>query len=74
MNHPNTRPRRIIAAVFWLGVKGGAYQLACPATIALIDIDFYCFNYFLFFLILHGSLPPPYFFSFSAVTGQPLRH
>jgi hypothetical protein len=23
-NHPNTRPRRIIAAIFWRSVKGGA--------------------------------------------------
>jgi hypothetical protein len=38
-NQPNTRPCRIIAAIFWLRVKGGADDLACPATIAFINID-----------------------------------
>jgi hypothetical protein len=31
-------------------VKGGADYLTCPATIAFININFYCFDYFLFFL------------------------
>jgi len=54
MNHPNARPRWIIAAVFWRSVKGGAGYLTCPATIALIDIDFYDFYDFLFFLTHAG--------------------
>jgi hypothetical protein len=54
MNHPNARPRWIIAAVFWRSVKGGAGYLTCPATIALIEIDFYDFYDFLFFLTHDG--------------------
>jgi hypothetical protein len=46
-NHPNTRSRRIIAAIFRLSVKGGADDLACPATVALIKIDLDCLNFLL---------------------------
>jgi hypothetical protein len=38
-NQPNASPCRIIAAIFRVGVKGGANDLTCPATIALIKID-----------------------------------
>jgi len=38
-DHPDTRSRRIIAAVFRFGVKGGADNLAGPATVAFIKID-----------------------------------
>ena len=48
-NQPNTRPRRIIAAIFWVSVKGGADYLTCPATIAFIKIDLDCLDFLLNF-------------------------
>jgi len=54
MNHANAGPRRIIAAVFRRSVKGGAYDLACPATVAFIKINFDAFHDFLFFLTHDG--------------------
>jgi hypothetical protein len=38
-------------------VKGGADDLACPAAIAFVNIDFYGFNDFLCFLTRHGRTP-----------------
>jgi hypothetical protein len=38
-NQMDAGPRRIIAAVFWGSVKGGAYDLACPAAIAFIYVN-----------------------------------
>ena len=46
-------PGRVGARVPWLGVMGGANDLAGPASITLINIDAYCFNCFLFFLAVH---------------------
>jgi hypothetical protein len=52
-NHLDARPRRIIAAIFRRSVKGGADYFTGPATIALVSINFYCFDDFLF-LLAHG--------------------
>src|SRR3972149_10199555 len=38
-DHANTGPLRVITAIFWRRVKGGADYLACPATIAQVGID-----------------------------------
>jgi hypothetical protein len=48
-NQPNTRPCWIITAIFWLGVKGGADDFTCPATIAFIKINLDDFNLLLNF-------------------------
>jgi hypothetical protein len=48
-NQPNARPLRIIAAIFWVSVKGGADYLTSPATIAFINIDFDCLDFLLNF-------------------------
>jgi len=39
-NQPNSRPRRIIAAILRFGVKGRTDDLTCSATITFINIDF----------------------------------
>ena len=49
-NHPNTGSGRIVAAIFWLGMRRGTDHLTCPASIAFINIDFNRPDDFLFFL------------------------
>jgi hypothetical protein len=53
MNHPYPRSGRIVAAVFRRSVKGGAYGLTCPATVAFININCDRFYDFLLFLACH---------------------
>jgi hypothetical protein len=38
-------------------VKGGADDLAGPAAVALVDIDFYDFDFFLLLFTFHGHHP-----------------
>jgi hypothetical protein len=48
-DHPDARPRRIIAAIFRVSVKGGADYLAGTATITFFDIDLNCLDFLLNF-------------------------
>jgi hypothetical protein len=57
-NYSNPGPGRIIAAVFGLGVKGGADHFACPASMAFINIYLYGFNRFGLLFIAQGLHPP----------------
>jgi hypothetical protein len=61
-NNPDTGSRRVVAAVFGQGVKGGTDHLTGSAAIAFVGINFYGLNDFLFLLTSHGYTP----FSFSA--------
>jgi hypothetical protein len=47
-HHPNARPGRIDAAIFWIGMICGAGDLACTAPDAFIKINFDFFDDSLF--------------------------
>ena len=52
INHPDTRPRRIIAAISGVSVKSRANHLACPTTIAFGKINLDCLDFLLNFHFL----------------------